>query len=92
MSNTACYVLSYSNIRKNAQNVGFFCLPNIVTTDKKSDKVSRDRRSQWLSEINWKNLNACQLAEKNSILHVSGKHFIDGKPSASLNSNNKSWI
>ena len=81
VSNTVCGVAGCSNSRKNAPNAGLFHLPSIVTTDKRSE-LSRDRRSQWLSKINHKNLTACQLAEKNSTLHVCGKNFINGKPSA----------
>ena len=47
-----------------------------LTTNKRSEELSRDRTSQWLSKINQKNLAASQLAEKNSTLHVCGKHFI----------------
>ena len=82
VSNTACGIAGCSNSRKNAPNAGFFRLPSIVTTNKRSEELSRDRSSQWLSKINPKNLSACQLAEKNSTLHVCGKHFINGKPSA----------
>ena len=78
----ACGVAGCSNSRKNAPDAGFFRLPSIITTDKRSEELSRNRRSQWLSKINRKNLTACQLAEKNSTLHVCGKHFINGKPSA----------
>ena len=82
VSNTACGVAGCSNSRKNAPNTGFFRLPSIVTTDRRSEEHSTDRRSQWLSKINQKNLTACHLAEKKLILHVCGKHFINGKPSA----------
>ena len=47
---------------------------------------------QWLSKINRKNLTACQLAEKNSTLHVCGKHFINGKPSALYETTDPNWI
>ena len=52
VSNTACGVAGCSNSRKNAPDAGFFRLPSIVTTDKRSEELSRDRRSQWLSKIN----------------------------------------
>ena len=92
VSNTACGVAGCSNSRKNAPNVGVLCLPSIVTTNKRSEELSRDRRSQWLSKINRKNLTACQLAEKNSTLHVCGKQFINGKPSSSYETINPNWI
>ena len=68
VSNTACGVAGCSNSRKNAPNAEFFRSPSIVTTNKRSEELSRDRRSQWLPTINGKNLTACQLAEKNSTL------------------------
>ena len=68
VSNTASCVAGCSNSRKNAPNVGFFHLPSTIKTDKRSEELSRNRRSQWLSKINWKNLTASQLAEKNSTL------------------------
>ena len=92
VSNTACGVAGCSNSRKNAPDAGFFRLPSIVTTDKRSEELSRDKRSQWLSKINRKNLTACQLAEKNSTLHVCGKHFINGKPSALYETTDPNWI
>ena len=91
VSNTVCGIAGCSNSRKNAPNAGLFHLPSIVTTDKRSE-LSRDRRSQWLSKINHKNLTACQLAEKNSTLHVCGKHFINGKPSALYETTDPNWI
>ena len=63
-----------------------------VTADKRSEELSRDRRSQWLSKINRKNFTACQLAEKNLTLHVCGKHFINGKPSALYETTDPNWI
>ena len=42
--------------------------------------------------MNQKNLTACQLAEKNSTLHVCGKHFINGKPSALYETTDPNWI
>ena len=92
MSNTACGVAGCSNSRKNAPNVGFFRLPSIVTTNKRSEELSKDRRSQWLSKINRKNLTACQLAKRNSTLHVCGKDFINGKPSALYETADSNWI
>ena len=92
VSNTACDAAGCSNSSKNAPDAGFFLLPSIVTTDKRSEELSRDRRSQWLSKINRKNLTACQLAEKNSTLHVCGKHFINGKPSALYETTDPNWI
>ena len=92
VSNTACGVAGSSNRRKNAPNAGFFGLPSVVTTDKISEELSRDRRSQRLPKINQKNLTACQLAEKNSTLHVCGKHFINGKPSALYETTDPNWI
>ena len=82
VSNTTCGVAGCRKSRKNAPKAGFFRLPSIVTTDKRSEELSIDRRSQWLSKINRKNLTTCQLSEKNSTLHVCGKHFINGKPLA----------
>ena len=70
VSNTACGVAGCRNSRKNAPNAEFFRSPSIVTTDKRSEELSRDRRSQWLSKINRKNLTACQQAEKNSTLYM----------------------
>ena len=52
VSNTAFGVAGFSNSRKNAPNAGFFRLTSIVTTDKRSEELSRNRRSQWLSKIN----------------------------------------
>ena len=46
VSNTACGVAGFSKSRKNAPNAGFFCLPSIVTADKRSEELSIDRRSQ----------------------------------------------
>ena len=37
-------------------------------------------------------MTACQLAEKNSTLHVCGKHFINGKPSALYETTDSNWI
>ena len=90
VSNTVCGVVGCSNSRKNAPNVGFFCLPSIVTTAKKSEELSIHRRSQWLSKINL--LTACQFAEKHSALHVCGKHFINGRPSALYETIDPNWI
>ena len=70
--NTSCGVAGCSDSTRTAPNAGFFRLSSIVTTDKRSEKRSRDRRNQWLSKINRKSLTACQLAEKNSTLHVCG--------------------
>ena len=92
MSNTACGVAGCSNCRQNAPNAGFFCLPSIVATDKRTEELSRERKSQWLSKINRKNLTTCELAEKNSTLHVCGKHFINGKPSALYETTDPNWI
>ena len=52
----------------------------LVATEKRSEQLSKDRRDQWLSKINRKNWNVCQIAEQNSALHVCRKHFINGKP------------
>ena len=92
VSNTTFGVAGFSNSRKNVPNAGFFRLPSIVTTDKRSEELSRNRRSQWLSKINRKNLTACKLAEKNSTLYVYGKHFINGKPSALYETTDPNWI
>ena len=92
VSNTTCDVAGCSNSSKNAPDAGFFLLPSIVTTDKRSEELSRDRRSQWLSKINRKNLTAWQLAEENSTLHVCGKHFINGKPPALYETTDPNWI
>ena len=37
-------------------------------------------------------MTACQPAEKNSTLHVCGKHFINGKPSALYETTDPNWI
>ena len=92
VSNTTCGVAGCRKSRKNAPKAGFFRLPSIVTTDKRSEELSIDRRSQWLSKINRKNLTTCQLSEKNSTLHVCGKHFINGKPSALYETTDPNWI
>ena len=92
VGNIACGVAVCSNSRGNARNTGFFCLPSIVTTDKRPEELPTDRISQWLSKINQKNLTACQLAENNSTLHVCGKHFINGKASALYETTGPSWI
>ena len=77
---------------KMSQMLDFYRLPSIATTDKRSEELSRDRRSQWLAKINRKNLTACHLAEKNSTLHVCGKHLINGKPSALYETPDPNWI
>ena len=45
VSNTACGVAGCSNSRKNAPSAEFFRLPSIVTTDKRSEELSRDKKS-----------------------------------------------
>ena len=92
VSNTTCGVAGFSDSRKNEPDAEFFRLPSIVTTDKRSKELSRDRRSQWLSNFNCKNLTTCQLAEKNSTLHVCRKHFINGKPSSLYETTDPNWI
>ena len=92
VSKTACGVGGCINSRKNAPNAGFFRLPSIITTDKRSEELSIDRRSQWLSKIKRKNFTACQLGKKNSTLHVCGKDFINGKPSALHETTDPNWI
>ena len=44
-------------------------LPSIIVTGR-SDKLSKDRRSQWSAKINHKDLTACKLSDKKSTLHV----------------------
>ena len=85
MSNTACGVAHCSNCRQNAPNAGFFCLPSIVATDKRTEELSRDRKSQWLSKINRKNLTTCEVAETQHYMFVGsislmGNHQVYMKP------------
>ena len=92
VNNTAWVLQAAVTAEKMSQMLDFYRLPSIATTDKRSEELSRDRRSQWLSKINRKNLTACQLAEKNSTLHVCGKHFINRKSSALYETADPNWI
>ena len=52
---------------------------------------TRQRCDIWLWRINHKDLIPYQLAEKNSILHVCGSHFILGRPAALFEPSNPDW-
>ena len=73
---TSCAVAACSIKRVANSKFGFFRLPNVIDSDEKSEKFSRDRRKLWLARINRKNLTEDQLAVKNSTFNVCNNNFI----------------
>ena len=88
---TSCAVVGCSIKRVANSKFGFFWLPNVIESDKRSEKLSRDRRKLWLARINRENLTENQLAVKNSMLNVCSNHFISGRPSKFYETCDPDW-
>ena len=54
---SSCEVVGCAKNRCNALKEGVVCLPSVVNTDEKSQKLSRQRHDIWLSRINCFNPN-----------------------------------
>ena len=78
---TSCAIVGCTNKRKEGEKCRFFRLPNVINTDEESEKLSKERRELWIARIKRQNLSKCQLAEKDSTLHVCSHHFESGQPS-----------
>ena len=86
------YAVAGCSIKRVANSkFGFFRLPNVIDSDKRSEKLSRDRRKLWLARINRENLTENQLAVKNSMLNVCSNHFISGQPSKLYETFDPDW-
>ena len=88
---TSCAVAGCSIKRVANSKFGFFRLPNVIDSDKRSEKLSRDRRKLWLARINRENLTENQLAVKTSMLNVCSNHFISGRPSKLYETFDPDW-
>ena len=78
---TLCAVTGCSVKRVANSKFGFFRIPNVIDSDERSEKLSRDRGKLRLARINKNNLTENQLDVTNSTLNVCSNHFISVRPS-----------
>ena len=71
------------------KDLKFFRVPSVVTNQgKKAEKLSKERRSLWISAISWDDLTEQILAND----QVCDWHFVSGKGAKSWDRFNIDWI
>ena len=77
----SCAVTSCSIKRVANSKFGFFRIPNVIDSNERSKKLSRDGGKLRLARIDKKNLTENQLDVTNAMLNVCSNHFISVRPS-----------
>ena len=93
MVGTACRTYGCHNNSSNNPNVGFYHLPGILQEPIKDErfKLAKQRRHEWLTRINRKDLSAAQLREVIPTLRVYGAHLSSGKPAVLYETKHVDW-
>ena len=69
--------------------LNFFQVPSVVTNQgEEAEKLSKERRSLWISAISWDDLTEQILAND----RVCDRHFVSGKGAKSWDRFNVDWI